>query len=206
MKPVTLTRAFARAQQGVAAIEAALVLPLMLFFIVGIVELYQYYRADAIMTRAAFSVADGLAMQPELYGAGPCNLTDHVCTYGAIMPELMRPVDYADGGQLRIRLFATQEQTTGSGKNKQTKTVWNTSPAWGRSCNGAGTCTSFTAAYQGDGMPAPNKDDTILVVEVIQAYEPFVISSRFWEALGGRRTLTAISFYRPRFDDLKNLQ
>jgi len=195
-----------RAQQGVAAIEAALVLPIMVFFIVGIVELYQYYRADAIMTRASFSVADGLAMQPDLHAGGPCNLTDHVCTYGAIMPELMRPVDYAQGGTLQIRLFTTQEKTTGSGKNITSQTVWKTSPEWGRTCNGAGTCSSFTGAYQGTDMPAPNKDDTILVVEVIQEYEPFMISSRFWQALGGKKTLKSTSFYRPRFDDLKTLQ
>lgn len=199
-------RKFFRSERGVAAIEAAIVLPVMVFFAMGVVELYQYFRANAIMTRAAFSVADGLSMQQELYDGGPCDLTDHVCTYGALMPDLMRPVAYQEGGRLRIRLIATETQTTGSGGNRQTKTVWKSTPEWGKSCDGSGACQDFIQKYEGNEIPAPAQNDTVVVVEVYQTYEPFIISSNFWQSLGGPRTLRAASFYRPRFDDLKALQ
>ena len=199
-------RRFLRADQGVAGVEAAIVLPLMVFFVMGVVELYQYFRTDALMTRAAFSVADGVSMQQDLFDGGPCNLSDHVCTYGALMPDLMRPVDYRHGGSLQIRLLKTEEVTTGSGQNQQTKTVWKTVPEWGKRCDGSGVCQNFNQAYRGNEVPAPNRNDTIVIVEVFQTFEPFVISARYWSALGGPTTLRAASFYRPRFDDLNALQ
>lgn len=199
-------RHFFRADHGIAAVEAAIVLPLMVFFAMGVVELYQYFRTDALMTRAAFSVADGVSMQQDLFDGGPCNLSDHVCTYGALMPDLMRPVDYQNGGGLQIRLLKTENITTGSGQNKQTKTVWKTMPEWGKRCDGSGACVNFKQEYTGAETPAPNDNDTIVIVEVFQTFEPFVISSRYWQALGGPRTLRAASFYRPRFDDLNALQ
>lgn len=197
---------FLAADRGVAAIEAAIVLPLMIFFAMGVVELYQYFRTDAIMTRAAFSVADGISMQQDLYDGGPCDLSDHVCTYGALMPDLMRPVDYKHGGSLQIRLIKTQVITTGSGSNKKTETVWKTTPEWGKRCDGTGACQDYSQEYTGNEIPAPNKNDTIVIVEVFQDYEPFVISSNYWKSLGGPRILRAASFYRPRFDDLSALQ
>ncbi len=194
-----------REQGGVAAIEAAIVLPIMIFFMLGITELYQYYRAHAIAERAAFSIADGIAMQPELYDGMPCDLTDHICTYGVIMADLMAPLDYVNDGKLQVRLFAATEQTTGSGNKKTTETVWKSTPEWGKLCNGSGACSNFTNTYNGPPLPAPNNDDTVLVVEVMQNYEPFVMSSKFWQSLGGTREITARTFYRPRFDDLKKL-
>ncbi len=195
-------RRLIRHQRGVAGIEAALILPIMVFFIMATVELYQYFRVVSILDRAAFTVADGIAMQaktPDRIG-GPCTAPNHICTYGAIMGKLMSPVDYAQGGQLIMRLYVAD----GSGGGAP---VWSNEAShggWSTTCNGAGTCTDAAAsASSPDSMPPPQPNDTVVVVQARQHYEPFIISSKFWTALGGSVDLSTTVFYRPRFDDLK---
>lgn len=188
-----------RAERGIAAVETAMILPIMIFFIFGTIEIYQYFRVAAILDRAAFSVADGIAMQPKLYDGGPCDATDHLCTYGVIVGDLMRPVDYKTGGHMIIRLF---EAEAGSGGGPAT---WRSTPVWGKRCAGDGSCADTTSSTLPTGIPAPALKDTLLVVEVFQNYTPFAVSSKFWATLGGSQELSTIAFYRPRFDDLKTL-
>lgn len=182
-------------QKGVAGIEAAIILPIMIFFIFATIESYQYFRAVAIMDRAAFSIADGIAMQPDLKNKNQCQDTDDICTYGVIMKDLMKPLDYAKG-RMDISVFAA------SGTSNNVK--WETSPRWSFRCSGASSCSSASGARVPSSTPAPSPGDTILIVQVDQEYEPFVISGKFWKSLGGKTTLTSTAFYRPRFADLKN--
>ncbi|WP_345795714.1 TadE family protein [Castellaniella sp. MT123] len=187
-----------RSDRGVAAIEAAMILPIMIFFIFGTIEIYQYFRAAAILDRAAFSVADGIAMQTKLVGDGPCNATDHLCTYGVVVGDLMRPVDYKNKGRMTIRLFGTDTDASGV-------TSWTSGSVWGWTCAGDGNCLPGAAGSLPSGIPAPAPKDTLLVVQVFQIYEPFLITSRLWSSLGGSTELSTTAFYRPRFEDLKTL-
>lgn len=187
-----------RSERGVAAIEAALVLPVMIFFIFGTIEIYQYFRVAAILDRAAFSVADGIAMQPKLFEGGPCDATDHLCTYGVVVGDLMRPVDYKNGGRMTIRLFDTETNSGGA-------TSWRSAPVWSRSCISDGGCSSAADGTLPAGVPPPAPKDTLVVVQVFQQYAPFVITSKFWSSLGGSTELSTTAFYRPRFEDLKSL-
>jgi hypothetical protein len=147
-------------------------------------------------------VADGIAMQPKLNDRGECTVTTDICTYGLIMSDLMLPVDYKQGGTMDIRLFVSNFK---SGDQSDPGT-WNQTPAWGKHCLGTGACFALSGvATLPAGMPPAVGQDTMLVVQVTQEYEPFVISARFWTGLGGKRELTTVAFYRPRFDDLKTL-
>lgn len=196
--PRARLRRLIRHQRGVAGIEAALILPIMVFFIMATVELYQYFRVVSILDRATFTVADGISMQAKLYDGGACTAPDHICTYGAIMGKLMAPVDYAQGGRLTLRLYVAD----GSGG----ALAWSNALGWSKTCDSAGACADAAAsAAIPDGMPTPQANDTIVVVQARQHYEPFVISSKFWTELGGRVDLSTTTFYRPRFDDLKTL-
>lgn len=191
-----ISKSLGLGQKGVAGIEAAIILPIMIFFIFATVESYQYFRAVAIMDRAAFSVADGIAMQPDLKNGNRCHDTDDICTYGVIMKDLMKPLDY-DKGQMTISLFAA----SGTGNNVS----WESNARWSFNCSGTSTCSSAGRSEKAPlATPAPSPGDTILIVQVKQEYEPFVISGKFWQSLGGKTTLTSTAFYRPRFADLKN--
>src|SRR5690554_1695460 len=102
------------ADNGIAGIEAALIIPLMVFIIVGTMELYHYFRAAAVLDRAAFTLADGVAMQRELFDGGPCDKSDHICTYGAVAQDLLTPLDFSRNGWVIITAFAATEPASGS--------------------------------------------------------------------------------------------
>lgn len=188
-----------RHEGGIAAIETAFVLPIMIFFIFASIETYQYFRVLGIMNRAAFSVADAVAMQPKLYEGAPCNVTDHLCTYGDVMSDLMLPLNYAADGHMAIGVYVAE---TIDGE-----TSWLSTPAWSKDCSPAGTCTdSSELDALPSGMPAPKQGDSVLVVKVFMTYQPFVISARFWTSLGGTENLSTLAYTRTRFDDLRTLQ
>lgn len=190
-----------RREDGIAAVEAALILPIMIFFIFASIEAYQYFRAVGIMNRTAFSVADAVAMQPRLYEGGSCSHPDHVCTYGVVTTDLMQPLDYAQNGHMAIGMYVTEPQGNG------TTPAWSTPPVWSQGCTGDGSCSATRILDDlPANMPAPKMSDAVLVVKVFQKYEPFVISAGFWAGLGGKVDLSAVAYTRPRFDDLKALQ
>lgn len=201
----TLSR-FGLAQRGAAALETVLIVPVMIFIIIASVELYQYYRAIAILDRAAFTVANGITMQRELKDRSRCSDTDDICAYGAIMRDLTAPLNYDTDGRVIISLYQVVHTS-------DEQYVWKHLPTWQRSYSGAGyPGTPESALRPPEGFPPPlsrphadSSLDSVVVVEVFLEYEPFAISSTFWTALGGRHELTSQAYYRPRFADLATL-
>lgn len=63
------TRRFARAEDGVSAVEFALIAPLMILFYFGLAELSQGYMAQRRVNHAAAAVADLVAQQREVDSA-----------------------------------------------------------------------------------------------------------------------------------------
>jgi len=191
-----------RWERGVAAIEAALILPVIAFMIVGFMELYQYYRAITILDRTAFTVANGLSIQRELYDREPCDKSDHICTYGAVAGDLLAPLDYRNNGQVILSLYAAIEPTR---PNQQI--TWKQSHEWQRAYQGGGIGSpgrpAASSRLQTTDFPIANQGDTIIAVEMFYDYEPFVITSRFWQALGGERRVYTRALFRPRFSDIR---
>jgi len=60
------TRRFARAEDGVSAVEFALIAPLMILFYFGLAELSQAYMAQRRVNHAAAAVADLVAQQKDV--------------------------------------------------------------------------------------------------------------------------------------------
>ena len=192
-----------RGQRGIAAIEAALVLPLVAFTIVGFIELYQYFRAVTILDRASFTLANGLSVQRELFDLRQCDRSDDICTYAAITGDLLRPLDYTQNGQVIFSVYAATEP----GRNGAV--TWVRTPAWQRAYRpGSGGATGLPLAasrLQISQFPPANQGDTIIAVELFYDHEPFVMSSAFWETLGGPRRVYSKAFFRPRFSDIRTL-
>ncbi|NYT61731.1 pilus assembly protein [Alcaligenaceae bacterium] len=192
---------FKRCQRGVAGVEAAILLPVMIFLIFGCMEMYQYYRAAALMDRVAFTVANSVSMQQELADKGQCTKTDDICVYGLIAKDLFQPLDYANRGGLVISAYAATEP---AGKDPVS---WKNQSEWSKPYHGveAGDLDRTSRLTDKKIFPPAVVGDTVIVVEVFYDYEPFVISSRFWEALAGTSHMYSRFFFRPRFDDLRNL-
>ena len=117
-----------RSDRGVAAIETALVLPLMIFIIIGTIEVYQYFRAATILDRSAFTLANGISIQRELLDRGRCTEANDICTYGAIAHDLMTPLDFAGRGSVVFSVYAA---TDPSG-NRPPPVSWEKAPTWTR--------------------------------------------------------------------------
>lgn len=198
-------RAFQRAERGIAAIEAAVLIPLMAFTIVGFIELYQYHRAVALLDRTAFTLANGISIQRDVYDRNDCTRTTNICTYHAIANDLMQPLNYNRNGQIIFSVYAATEP---SGWNPPPVT-WKDNPEWRREYKGSnqhlGVPTATSRVDLSDFPPA-NRGDTILVVEMFYDHDPFVMSAAFWDNLGGQRRLYSRAFFRPRFSDIRKLE
>ncbi|TBU93524.1 TadE/TadG family type IV pilus assembly protein [Stutzerimonas kirkiae] len=189
------------ASGGSVAIEAALLLPLGLFAGIGAWELYSYYRAVSVVDRAAFMIANSVAMQRQLVDGGDCDLSDHICTYGALAPDLLQPLGYREGGGLVISLFATQTLADDA------TPAWEEQQRWQRAYQGSANLARLASRLDPpSGFPQASTGDTMVVVEVFYDYRPFSMSTAFWQSLGGERTIASRVFQRPRFTSLQALQ
>ncbi|HEY9279805.1 MAG TPA: TadE family protein [Eoetvoesiella sp.] len=181
-----------KGQRGVAALEAALILPVAVFLIFGCVELYQYFRVAALLDRVAFSVANGVSMQRELFDRNNCTQSNDICVYGNIAQDLFQPLDYAANGGLVISVYAATEP------DADNKVTWEQEPAWPpKEFNGASSAVADTSAF-----PPAQPGDTLIVAEAFYKYTPFAMSSTFWTNLGGTSSMYSRFLFRPRFDDL----
>ncbi|KAA8999456.1 pilus assembly protein [Affinibrenneria salicis] len=196
-----LTRRMGRDSRGMVAIEAALVIPLAVFFIIASWELYQYFRTASVVDRTAFMVANSLAMQRDLKdGDSQCTLANAVCTYNAIAADLMTPLDYKSRGGMVISLY--EVETDEDGNNP----VWKSSPQWQKIYRGGDNSRDLSSRLTPpEGFPDPATNDTVIAVEVVYHYSPFVMGAAFWQALGGEKQVSSRVFYRPRFSALRTL-
>lgn len=191
---------FKNDNRGMVAIEAALIIPLTLFVIIGSWELYQYFRTASVADRTAFLVANSLAMQKTLYNTSDCTSANTLCTYNRIASDLMTPLDYSHHGSMVISLYQVTDTPDG------TPPVWKSTPEWQTHYHGSALSTEVVShLHPPAGFPAPSHHDSLIAVEVSYRYTPFVIGHTFWQSLGGEKLITSTVFYRPRFNTLSTL-
>jgi hypothetical protein len=197
------------AQRGVAALEAVLVLPLMVFIVIGGVEMYLYTRVAAILDRVAFTLANSISIQQDpLVDDTNCTTPGHICTYGTLMPQLMQPLDYANKGAVILSLYATDAPSNGN-----PPTLWRAIASPNR---------GWTKTYQGASAPTPTSRitnanlpttlishntqtaDTLIVVEVFYEYKPFAMTGSFFKLLFNTHQYSH-AIIRPRYIDLCTL-
>ncbi|WP_168197579.1 TadE/TadG family type IV pilus assembly protein [Brenneria corticis] len=183
---------------GAAAVEAALIIPLAVFLIIGAWELYGYFRAAAVVDRTAFMVANSLSMQRELKDGENCTLANDICTYNAIAQDLMTPLDYKSNGGLVISFYAVEDADG--------EAVWKAMPERPpKVYQGSGNSRNpVSRLAPPNGFPQAAVGDTAIVVEAFYYYTPFAIGSTFWQRLGGEREIGSRVFYRPRFSTLRD--
>ncbi|NGM85861.1 hypothetical protein G5B35_00930 [Parapusillimonas sp. SGNA-6] len=192
-----------RLQRGVAALEAAIIMPVAIFLIFACVETYQYFRAAALLDRVAFTVANSVAMQHELFDRDQCTQSNDICVFDELAADLFQPLDYDQRGGLIISAYAATELTEG-----EATVSWEGAPQWQKVFKGTGPdVTEPVSRLAGAaGFPAVKAGDTVIVAEAFYDHEPFVMSARFWKSLAGTTRLYSRFFFRPRFDDLRELR
>lgn len=195
-------------RRGVAALEAVIVLPLMVFIIIGGMELYFYTRVISIMDRVAFTLANSISMQPTVSDGGACTSPSQICTYGTIMPTMLTPLDAKDAAAI-ISVYATNTPQGGRGP-----TAWTSLSApnhgWTRTVFRGASAAAPTSRISAANLPAGiisnnlRTADTMIVVEIFYKYEPFAISGAFFDLVFNPQQYSR-SLIRPRYSDLCRL-
>jgi len=197
------------AQRGIAALEAVIVLPLMVFIVIGGVEMYMYTRVAAILDRVAFTVANSVSIQQNpLIDDTNCNTPGHVCIYGTLMPQLMSPLDYPDHGAIIISLYATNAPSNGNPPSTWTA-IASPNHGWTKTYKGVNAPTP-TSRITNTSLPTTlisnntQTADTVIVVEVFYEYKPFAMSGAFFKLLFNTHQYSH-AIIRPRYIDLCTL-
>ncbi|RTZ45354.1 pilus assembly protein [Candidimonas sp. SYP-B2681] len=187
-----------RSSRGSAALEAAIILPLFIFFLLGTIDLYLHFRAQSQVDRAASSVAHSLSMQREIFSEPDCAASNAICVYETIAADLYQPLRFSKDGRLTITVLV-------GGQDQHTSAVrWEAGDGWPVDYGN----TSIGPARLGsaDSLPPPRAGDTVILVEAMYRHEPFALSSGFWKTLGGDLTLYSRAVARPRYGDLSSLE
>ncbi|HVT52558.1 MAG TPA: TadE family protein [Dongiaceae bacterium] len=183
-------RRFRRDRRGVAAIEFALILPILVLLALGCFEVPRYVLLWQRLERTASGVSDLVAQADEPMTGS--QMSD-IMSAGKI---LMQPYDIINNGSIVVTAIANP--TGGVGVSN-----W-----WRKACgtvNTSGTLGSIpanpmTGASTPAGLPAallPSKDNEVLVTEVYFNFTP-VFKTFIYKG----NTLYTIAYTRPRNHNL----
>jgi Flp pilus assembly protein TadG len=144
-------RTFARAQAGLAAVEFALIAPMMVFLVFGSVELIDALGANRRAQNAAASLADVVARDTEVSD-------DERDGFWAALDVLMYP-DVGDTMYVCITSMSIDE-------DGEPSVVWSEA----HNAVAGGACPSLAAADLPAAMRAPNT--SVIVTETTYNYTP----------------------------------
>ncbi len=171
-------RSFKRDAGGVAAIEFAMIVPLMITMFIGTIELSQAITVDRRVSQVASSTADLVARAKTMTVTEMDGVLE-------VVQQLLAP--YSDT-PLRLSVFAVGAAPAANSGDPPVTTI-----CWVRNHNnGVGGHSS------GDTYTLPTglieAGDSVIVTEVEYAYTPLIFS----KFLPGTTTLTETFYLKPR--------
>ena len=182
-------------QRGVATLEFAILMPMYVFFLIAMIEVYQFYRTVTIIDRTAYSIGNLVAEKAVLNDNSSDSNSNNVGIFWTIAPQVATPLDLKTNGTVIITVV---------------KDAGNASPkiAWQRqetSCGMHDTSKLNSSNPLPSGFPFYVWDNTV-VVEVFYHFSPFNAARTFWATAPLSVTLYRRAYFRPRFQNLDTLQ
>jgi Flp pilus assembly protein TadG len=168
-----------RDERGVAAVEFALIVPIMFFLLVGAVELSQALTVDRRVTQAASSTADLVARAPS---AGLT--TAQVDGELTIVRQLMRPYSYTP---LTVKIASVYA------KNPSAGTTLLYLVSWSRDSNG-GTPYVAGAPYTGIPTGLLAAGESVIIGKADYTYTPLI----FHYFIKSAFTMSETFYLKPR--------
>jgi Flp pilus assembly protein TadG len=175
-------RGFAKDQRGVAAVEFALVLPIVLLLLLGCYEIPRLVLIHQKIARTASGVADLVSQADDPLTSS--QLTDVYSAAGA----MMEPYDIVTDGAV---IITSINNPTGSGAT----ITWQRRRGSEGEPSKVGTATGQTPTLPAGLMP--DAGESVLVAEVYFNYLP-IFSSLIYDG----SLLYRASYTRPRIDNL----
>ncbi len=182
---VNMLRRFKRSERGIAAVEFALVSPILFLLLLGGVEVGRYILVHQKVEKMAYSVSD-VVSQLEAVTSGDVDVV-----FGAAT-ELMNPYDeYETRGRLFLSSVHKDED------DADQKIRWQ--------CNGGGSLTAESAVgdpSSGEAAALPGNleledDDNVIVAEAFYTYKPVLA----WYTIQNI-TIYKSAMFRPRLGAL----
>jgi Flp pilus assembly protein TadG len=164
-----------RCEQGVAAIEFAMIVPIMFALFIGSVEMSQAITVDRRVTQIASSAADLASQDKTINDAQLQNIMD-------ISKVLMRPFDTT---KLKVTVFNV-------GANINDASV--TKVCWSYNYNGGANTYVKGASYTLPDPKLVDKGTSVVIAEVKYAYTPLI----FAYYMPGLTNLTDKFYLKPR--------
>lgn len=180
----TLMRRFAAAAEGVAAVEFALIVPLLLTLYLGSVEASSLYTVDRRVTVISGAVGDLIARWNPDDGSIPQSTIDDYFTAAEV---IMTPYD-ATGLQQVVSLLWINSTGT-------TKVLWSKATG-GATPRATNSTYPLAATTQMNVVARGTSGGWLVVSEALFPYKP-VMGLVFQSALD----LDHTSFFLPRFDE-----
>ena len=213
MRPNQITSLW-RNERGAAGLEAAIILPIYIFFLVGIVELYLQYRAQGILDQAAANIAHSISQQSTMHDSGSCPANgaaaNDVCVFNTMAGQLFAPLDYAGKGKLSVSVLVAVANPPSDGGHRWAipATAVENTPAgsptgWQRCYNAQCSDSDLTSTLV---LPTPRAGDSIVVVDTAYRFKPFVLSAKFWKLDNGEMLLKSRAVATPLYGDLRQLR
>lgn len=188
-----------RDRRGVAALEFALLLPLLLLILVGFTESYLYVRSVAALERTAFTLADLIARRDLVCDASSTSDPNSLNTYlsGAV-PRISQPLDLADHGEVIIS--GVSMSAAGS-----TVVNWQKTSVYTLSSVSSGVGVPGGLATLAGGIVPDSGGDTVITAEVYYDYDWFPLLRNLWPEAPARSVLARRAYFRARLGALTTL-
>jgi Flp pilus assembly protein TadG len=193
----------ARAQRGSVTIEVLIIVPLMLFTLLGFFELYTYMRAVSLVEHTAFTLADSLGQMSQVINDTSTSNANNLGSIWSSAALIAQPNALQTNGGVIITSVCDKTTTpcgssppTPQSMAAGTPLIWWTAKApWTQT----GMTTQETAnTVLPTTWPFRNGDSAI-VVEVFYRFTPFAMTSAFWQNAPGATVLYRRVYVRQRF-------
>jgi Flp pilus assembly protein TadG len=188
----SLLRKFIRNSHGVASLEFALVMPLMVVLLYAIYEGSQFVRANMQLANAATSIADLIAQQGAGVTSGPTGVLGNFCRAGQLMMTPFPTVSTSGAGAFSVAMVSvTNYANTGVTLDWESdKSCVVTATAIGATAKTLATSPTNLLPNAGTtGTPG----DSVIIVQATYQY-----SSVMQYLMPGIFTLSQTAFARPR--------
>lgn len=202
---------FARDRGGVALLEFALILPVVLLLVFGGVEITRLVLFHQKLDNATSGVANVITqLDTETV---PC--ADLQWARETLMVEAMRPFNFNNGGSVVVSAveasYVNANNPDRDNERLRQRVIWQWSPdsaasligSQGGLANGSGWPEAFRRAPNNGGMA---NGERVIAVESFYSYRPIL---PFLESLFGleiENSVYKVSFFRSRFGKMGNKQ
>ncbi|AME28235.1 TadE/TadG family type IV pilus assembly protein [Burkholderia sp. PAMC 26561] len=191
-----------RSERGVVTIELAIIVPLILFVMLGFCEIYLYMRANSMVQQAAFTLGDSLGQTPTVIDDASTSNANNLGAMWNAAVMLSAPIALQKSGAVYITSICDGTTTPcGTDKPVQYSMASGVAKIWwqqGAPWNASGLGSHVAS---GNLLPATwpfRNGDSAIVVEVMYQYDPFAILRQFWGAAPGVQTLYQRIYVLPR--------